>query len=199
MKRRQLQQILIPGNYPIRVAVDGEPQKVVILRIPTAPNRGRDGDPFRDPRKQFKKPLTIRPGDVGIEFRPRQRFGQFPQCFLRHYGLRTIQEPTNYVRSLGVREQQPAEEYICIQDDPFSHPYAATMRVFARSARAQQLSGRRDHKKPGSRQRPARADARILAARLRLLDHVIGGESPPVLAARHPRVQRSFVLHQLRI
>ena len=165
MKWRQLQQVLIPGDDPIRLAVDRELEKLIILRIPTPPNGGRDGDPFGDSRKEFKEPLTIRPRNVGIEFRPRQRLGQFPQGFLRHYGLRAIQEPTHSTRCRGIRKQQPAEEYIRIQDEPFSHPDAATMRVFARSARAQRLFGLRDHRRLESRQRPARADAHILAAR----------------------------------
>jgi hypothetical protein len=140
-------------------------RNLIILRIATPPDRCRDGDPFRDSRKQFKELLMLRLGDVGIGFRPRQRRGQLRQNSLRHDGLGAIQDPAKYTCFLGIWKQQPAEEYVRIQDDPFSPPDAATIRVFARSARARRPFGRRDHRRLESRQRPIRAGARILAER----------------------------------
>lgn len=125
-KRREFQEVAVPGNDPVGLSIDSEFEELVISRFAARPYDRGHHDGFRDPREQFKELAAIFAADVPVEFWPCESRSEFAQSLFGDQGLRLIDEHANGTTGNRTGQQQATNQYIRIENNStVTHPCRA--------------------------------------------------------------------------
>jgi len=102
----------------LRRTIDGELDKLVVLRVAAGPDDTYDRDSFGNTVEQAQELLAFLDRRIGIELLTGENIGQLDDRVIGGKQLGLGYGSANSLPRDGAGEKQPADERVCINDDP---------------------------------------------------------------------------------
>ena len=141
------EEVGVARDNQLRGAIDGQLEKLVVLRVAAGAHDMGDRDSFGNPVEQPQEFAAFFDRYVGIELRTGENFGQLHDGVVGGKRLGFGDSLANSLPRDGARDEQPADERVRINDNALLSLHRQVFRpVFPRSFRARTHARRCGHR-----------------------------------------------------